>query len=404
MNETNMCKRLLFTFVLLSMESFFNPGGLFTQQDSKFLRYIVFIISFIICLNSKCKYQKNDYPFYSYWGLIIVIFLSILPAAFFHDQPFSVSLISILSFVTSYLFLYVLFRLAIPKHTILKVLKHILIISSVVYFVNFVTAPNIIFGSVKEEYDMSRGIVRLWIPFFDLHVLGLFYAINQWILNGKKIYIYWIVFAYVMVFLSVIRQALFYSAILGIWMFLRNASFTKKVLVCIFASIIVLIVLPRISAFQTMMELTERQQEEYGTENIRILAWDFYTKEAQANDISPIIGNGVPAYGKSDWGNEMQAITDFNHCFAVDVGWAGFYFFFGAIGVIFLGCLLIMALRKNKQKEEKYLNYWILYIILTSFTSAPIMYPHQIFCIMFVLYLIYGKEYEEDRNCYIKLQ
>lgn len=393
----------LFILIILSMVCFFNPGGIFSSQGAKLLRYVVFVISFIFCIKAENKYSKDDYPFYSYWGLIMIFVLSIIPSFYFHDQPFLVSIIAILPYLTSYLYFYVFLRLSIPKNTIYNVIKFILILSGIIYAVNFVTFPHPVFGEEKEEYDMTRGLVRLWIPFLELHVLGLFYAINQWVLYGGKKYVCWIFYALIMIFLSVTRQHIFYSVILGMWMLLRNSSLYKKIIVCVVMSSIVFWVLPHISAYQTMIELTNTQKEKNeDKDDIRLLAWQFYTKEAQTNEISPIVGNGFPALDKSQWGNQMRAVVDYNHCHAVDVGWAGFYFYFGALGVICLGYLLFASIRRKKVVEEKYLNYWLIYIVLISFTSAPIIYPAQIFSIMLVLYLIYQKN-EKDSHSYSKL-
>ena len=163
-------------------------------------------------------------------------------------------------------------------------------------------------------------------------------------------------------------------------------------------------VLPQIPIFKTMAELSETQAErnKYEQEDIRITAWRFYTYEYQTNGLTTIFGNGVPSIGNSIWGNNYEKTVYWeyggNGCFTVDVGWAGFFWYFGAIATLGLLILLVKAVRKKKSKDKKYLSYWCVFLILTSAASGPILFYSQIVSIMTVLYLIYGKEQNSNNH------
>lgn len=160
-----------------------------------------------------------------------------------------------------------------------------------------------------------------------------------------------------------------------------------------------------------MVELSEEQAERNKTEkeDIRITAWKFYTNEYQTNELTRIFGNGLPSIGNSKWGNDFEKTISYdyggNGCFFVDVGWAGFYWLFGAFSTLSLIILLIKAILKNKQTNRQYLSYWLVFLLLTSIASAPILFYSQIISVVTTLYLVYGKEKNESNsNNNIKLQ
>jgi len=151
-----------------------------------------------------------------------------------------------------------------------------------------------------------------------------------------------------------------------------------------------------------MMELSEDQLQRNKTEkeDIRITAWKFYVDKYQTNYTTRIFGNGIPAIGKSKWGDsyekEVSVKYGGNGCYTTDVGWAGFYWHFGIFPTIGILYLLLKAALLPKKEEFRYLSYWCIFIILASIASGSILYHYQIVYIMTVLYLVYGKE--RNRN------
>ena len=273
------------------------------------------------------------------------------------------------------------------------------------------TFPNFVFGADKEEHDMSRGIVRIGIHSFSFIVLFFFYAINKWITLNKVKYLLLIFLTAIFIVLSVTRQAILFSFILGLLLILTRASLFKKIATICCCIIFSVAILPHIPIYENMVELSEAQAErnKYVDDDIRIKALRFYLYEYQTNVLTPILGNGVPVLGKSAWGNRFEKTVSYeyggNGCFFVDVGWAGFYWLFGALTTSGLVILLVKAVYKKKSCSEQYLSYWCLYILLTSVASAPILFYSQVINIVTVLYLIYGKEKNESNsNSNIKLQ
>ena len=388
--------------------SFFNPLGLIPSIISKFIYYVLCLIGLFYSLRRGKNLKHIVYPRSLYRMIILGIIMSIFMASFFQDQSFLTSLIATLPYLFGYITFYILMKLNIPTIKIEKAIWTFCYISMGIYIINVISFPNIIFGTEKEAYDMSRGVVRLGIMLIELIVLFFFYSINQWILFKKKVYILLIFLTALFIVLSVTRQYILLSFGLGFILILQKASLAKKIAVIVFCFFIYKFVLPQLPMYNAMVELTEAQAEknEYDKEDIRIQAWQFYTYEYQTNSMTAILGNGVPSLGNSQWGNEFREAVypDYggNGCFTSDVGWAGFYWNYGLFTTLGLFFLLLKAAFKKKEKKEQYLSYWCIFIIITSVASGPIIIYYQIISIMTVLYLIYGKE--NNGTCHLKLQ
>ena len=399
---------ILYILIVLSSLSFFNPLGLIPSIISKFIYYVLCLIGLFYSLRRGKNLKHIVYPRSLYRMIILGIIMSIFMASFFQNQSFLTSLIATLPYLFGYITFYILMKLNIPTIKIEKAIWTFCYISMGIYIINVISFPNIIFGTEKEAYDMSRGVVRLGIMLIELIVLFFFYSINQWILFKKKVYILLIFLTALFIVLSVTRQYILLSFGLGFIFILQKASLAKKIAVIVFCFFIYKFVLPQLPMYNAMVELTEAQAEknEYDKEDIRIQAWQFYTYEYQTNSMTAILGNGVPSLGNSQWGNEFREAVypDYggNGCFTSDVGWAGFYWNYGLFTTLGLFFLLLKAAFKKKEKKEQYLSYWCIFIIITSVASGPIIIYYQIISIMTVLYLIYGKE--NNGTCHLKLQ
>lgn len=387
----------LYFLLVLSSLTFYNPFGIISPQLGKLIYYSICIISLIYAYKIGINLKKIKYPKVAYKILICGIIFSSFMATFFHEQSFKTSFIAIIPYLFGYLVFYILMKFNIPKEKIEKAIWVFCFISMGIYIINMITFPNIIFGTGKDEYDMSRGIVRLGVYSIEFIVLFFFYSINQWLLTKQKKYVWLILLTSTFIVLSVTRQIILLSAVLGIFFILRQASLQKKIVVISCCILFYFAILPQIPMYKTMVELSEQQIERNNTENedIRITAWKFYTYEYQVNVITSIFGNGVPSLGNSQWAKQYEKMvySDYggNGCYYVDVGWAGFFGLYGMFGTLGLLILLIKAMLKKKSEEMKYVSYWLVFIIITSITSAPIIFYNQVISITTILYLIYGK-------------
>lgn len=404
-NESVNKKYYLYILIVLSSLTFYNPFGIISTQIGKFIFYFICLYSLFYAYKNGINLQKVKYPKVPYKMLITGILLSTLMAITFQNQSFYITMIATLPYLLGYMVFYILMKFNIPKIQIEHAIWIFCLIGMGGYIINMITFPNIILGIEKENgYDMSRGIVRIGICSLELIVLFFFYSINQWMIKKEKKYLWLILLTVIFIILSVTRQYILLSVALGIIFILKKASLYKKIATIGLCIIIYIYILPQIPIYKTMVELSEIQAERNKTEDedIRIKAWKFYVNEYQTNQITKILGNGIPSIGNSYWGNNHNFTVNKNlggnGCYMADVGWAGFYWAFGLFATLGLIFILIQGILKKKPKNKEFLTYWCIFILLTSIASAPILFYHQIISITTVLYLIYGKNDNYSNN------
>lgn len=388
----------ILVFILMSAIGFYNPSGIISPQVQKFFFYFSVVLGLVYSLIWGKNLSRIKYPRIPYFGMLIGICISIFVASTFNSQSIVVSAITTLQYILAYLCFWVFMKLDVPRHRIMNTLIVISFISAFVYFVNLAGAPYFSFGIPLEDNDLSRGILRIAIVYIPFFPLLLFYSINKWFETKKWKWIFYGVFLMIMIFMSVIRQIILLSTVLSLYYILHKVNLFNKIAVIGLAVLFGSIVLPRIPMYNTMLELSQEQKEHNDDEgDIRIKAWEFYTIEYQTNGITPIIGNGVPAYGSSPWGKKFEMETDNTKCFAVDVGWAGFYYYFGGFSTLMLLFLLLCPIFRKKPPTLQFTSYWFVYLILSSIASGQILYYFQIVCVSLVLYLVY-KEYDDTED------
>lgn len=393
-------KIALIIVIYLSAQNFFNPFGLIPANIGKLSFYVFSLIGLLIAIN--IKNNSINYPRKYYKMVLLGIIISILSVWINYDQSLTVSVITTLPYFFSYIFFYILVKFSPNISIVFRFIKILVAISFFIFLANLITFPNVIFGAGKEEYDMSRGFARLGVPMIELVLLCFFYAVNKWVLSGKKKWLIWVGVTGFLVVFSLTRQIILCGFVFALLIILQKAKMWKKVMVVVSIVIFGMFVLPETPIYKSMMELSETQMDrnKYDEEDIRITAWRFYTIEYQANVLTRIVGNGMPSIGNSKVGNTFDAVTNSryggNGCYYVDVGWAGFYWLFGIFATAGLLLLLIKSLKKSLLINKIYLSYWILFIILTSVASAPIIYHFQVVSLSLILYIIFA--YDNTRK------
>lgn len=409
-----MKSTIRFWLLVLSSVAFLNPFGILTATQAKFIFYFVSIVVLILTIKRK---SSCDIPHRPYLFLMGGIAFSIVMVALFQNQSISLTIVSTLSFFIGFLGLFLFDRLDVPIDRIKNYIKFLSIIGMLAYVINMLNFPNLIFnsGNNREDFDLSRGIVRIGVPLLDYIIMLYFYMLGLWQKTNKKSAFMWILLCYVFILLTLTRQVIFLTFVLGFLMLFSKTTLLKKITIIIFASLIIFVILPKIPIIQSLIEISEEQSynNKYKTEDIRITAWKYYTNDNQTNGLTRIFGNGVPSEWNSPWGikfaKEIYAPWGGNGCYTVDVGWAGFYFYFGIFATIGLFGLLFKGIKRNINGQNKFISYYLIYIAISSVASAPILFYNQITALCLALYIAYKnhnpvKECLDGRNNYIKLQ
>lgn len=399
-------RKTLFVLTFFSTVGFLNPMQMFSEQALKLMFYLCIALSAVEVILNGRRINDISYPRKCYWLMLAIIAMSTVPASMFHDQSIKVSFMAMLSYLLSYMYFWILMKGGLSERFIMKWIMVGCVIAIPIYFINVLSFPNVIFGQELQGEDLSRGILRVPVMFLEFFVLVFFYSINR-ILLGKGKRNKWMVVIAVcvmMIFLSVVRQIILYSVVLGVLFMLKHVSWFKKIMSAALIALSIVYLLPMIPAYNTMLELSQSQIEENADkENVRIGAWRYYTFENQTNSITPFLGNGVPSFGNSIWGSLFaEEVEDNNYLFA-DVSWAGFIYLFGWIGFGALLFIVLCAIFKRKPPHQEYLTYWFVFILLSGIGSGVFVYYFSITYIMIGLYLVFGTD-EKDCGYNLELQ
>lgn len=385
-------KIFIIFFVILISVNFFNPFGVIQFTLSKILFTGICLFGLFTCKIKKVHLCDRSFT-NSYMLLITSMLLSYFICSVYNGQPFWITLKACSHFILAYTFFYVLLGYQVSNEKIIHLVKIVCILSMIVCVMNYMTFPAIIFGTESDEYDTSRGIVRLGVPCIELIVLLFLYYINLYQESNKRKYLYCVGVCLVFIILSLTRQVILYSVILGALLYFKSVPLWKKILFSLLCFVLVQYVLPNLELFQSMQALTDEQisKNNDGYENIRLIAWRLFTDELQTNEITRFLGNGYPVADASLWGRNILTTYKMMQCFPTDVGWAAFYFYYGIIATISLVFILLKGVFWSKSRHGYYLTCWFLFVILSDFTSGMILYPNQIISITIALYLVYNE-------------
>ncbi len=377
--------------LIFAAMGFFNPLGVVSPQLSKFVYYGC--VAYGLCFFPiKSRQIGRTYPRGPYKMIVVGIVGAVVMATMFQEQSFGVSLVAALPYLLGYLSFLVFMKSGIDEATTIKIIFGMLCCSLFVYAVNYITFPAMVFGnSDADNIDSSRGVIRIGVKYIDLFMLSTFYGINQWLLCKKKKWLVVVGVSALMIVLSVTRQVIGITVIMGTLFLLKRLPLYKKAIFVVLAVVFMYTVLPEIPIYKALVETTEAQMERNGTkEDVRLRSSRFYFDEYQTNAMTRVFGNGIPSIGNSRWGNNFEAETRAIGCYSSDIGWIGFYWHFGLIAVLGVFLLLLKGAMLKKTADREYLTYYCYSMMLLSVMSAPILIYHQIIDIMLVLYLVFG--------------
>lgn len=385
MNRNN----IFLSLIILSSQSFYNFQYLPIPEIAFKALYIFFIILSFIVLNKKTNllYRKDC----SQWlmMLIIIEILSIYSSYAFENQSLGIGLMSTLPYTFTLCVFFLMKKNNISRLEILHIISLFAIIYVILTLINRVF-PEPIFGT--KDFDVTRGSMRYFLSGLHWFILFWLLKIQSYKKTNNRKELFWIVFGLFIIILSVTRQIIIFSFFIGLLLYTIGNKWKKNVVICIVAVFIGIIV-PQIPMVNRMVELTVQQQENNQDEDdIRIQAWNYYTKQYKRNTYEHIMGCGVPSVGNSYYGNKIEKATEENLFFIHDVGWAGFYLLFGLSGVI---CMIMVMIRAIFIKVDSNLLPYKLYVLLIgllSFASGPILYWSQTLPLIFCIYVLSIKD------------
>ena len=381
----------ILVLLILASLSFYSPNIISIPQP--IYKFIFYGLSLLFMLGATIKKRGLIFFDIAFVILFVCQIISVYNAYYYSGQAFSVGFVAMLQ-NAAYILYPFLRKSDISLKSIAKIIKLFAICYMIISVVNRALGFPL-FG--KDMFDAERGGVRYIIPGIHWVVLFLYSKVNDFSIRKRKADGLWILACLISLLLSLTRQVILVSLMMSFFIYMRNVSFKKKVIVVVFSALIALFVLPKIGLVQALINKTIQDIEAQGEyDNIRIVAFLYFAFDYPRSTQEVLFGCGIPSFGKSKYGLEYINTTSTLKVFREDVGWAGFYYNFGIVSVAILLLIFLMALRMKLPPNYLYLKYYIGSVILLSIASAPILYNDEILVIIICLYAI-TKANEQNR-------
>lgn len=380
---------ILFILIIIASNGFFNPFGFMEERTIKAWFYGISIIAFLYSIINK----KSIAQVPKIKGYLTILLLSILTSAImasaFHPQPLIVSFVSVAGNFFAYLSLYTLLNFQLDQDKIMRFLLAICLLSVCMYICNAYTFPYEMFGGYNEirDGDDIRG-ARVTVPMLNGMVILVFYGLQKIMDEKRYIWLIYVSIFSVVIVLSLWRQVMLLTVLISSFYILSKFNWTKRIIFGIICVLFVCFVLPKIPLYQTLVEVTEMQAEDnMEDEDIRIYDYKYFCDIYQTNNVTRILGNGAPSFGNSAWGNQVENEWAFLGTFPTDVGWAAFYWTYGAIATLVFLIILYKSFKTASGNRKLFIRMSIVYFVAESIANGPILYIRDITLISLILFL-----------------
>ena len=386
---------LLVIFTLLSVIGFYNYHNLLSPQIIR----AMFTLMVIVCgfVGWRLKTDDNDtlkYPRWLWLLFIVGLIASNFVCPFYHHQSLLTSFIASSTVISAYIFIYSLILLRPDPELLIKYLFVIAGLSMIVYFINFLTFPNNMFGEPILE-DLSRGMLRIHIPLFQIIMLLFFYSIGKWHIEKSSMWLFVSAGLFFCSVLSLTRQIILIMSLLGFFQLLQSISWVRKLVIGAILALVALVAYTQLPIFQTMRELSENQIDATTSEqkeDVRISDWRYFGYEGTDNIVPLLFGNGTPSATNSVWGRQLNTFMEENGWLLADTSWPACLYQYGYVTTAILLTILFAAIVKRKKPAKVYLTYFFIALFLRGIASGVWYYPDEIIVTILGFYFLYAPD------------
>lgn len=367
-----------------------------------FFRYVQFgYLLLTISLSLPYIFSKKKAFFIPVQLIFISVLLSIFIATFTRNQNFIDSVGGTVPILIWGTFFY-LNHVAFPVDKIENIVIGYGILYLILYLFQF-THPQTALFIKLETIDYSRGILRIVFPGRGLFYLTIFIAINK-ITSSKRNQILWgliSIAGIVVTVMQVTRQFIFATIFIYFIHFIRNVNILNKISVLLVLGGLIFYVYHSDNIILTNLKDTQGQNNELGSDYIRIQEAIFYITNFSESTFNRIFGNGVP-YGETSDYNKYYGRLILNYGYWLsDVGIIAIYAMFGIIAVIGYYLIWLKSFFIKLPKAFYYLKYYLWFLLLTSFTSDTIYSSYDLIATVLVIHsyqIILEKDVMEKRR------
>lgn len=395
-------KKIFIAIILLLLFQGFSIKFITINNWSIINDIIIVIIAFSVFPSINAILQKRLLFFREILYLMLLPLVSIISSNIFHGQGFYESFLAYRPFLLYFFFFY-LIRSKMSSEDLVEILLFFGVIVSLIYIVQSITFPNIIFQQNSVAISLGNAILeeRAGLTRFSIidplyMVFALCYysgELSKEITRGKIILF---TICLTGIIFTLTRQIIIGSLISSLFIFvLSNKDKSKSISKLI---VILAILIPSFlyfgaeSIFSSLVNLTKEQSFD-SSNYIRFQEVRFFLFDYMPSWFCYFFGNGLQ-YGASTYGKEISMYEN-SGMFRADIGLVGALNLFGIFYVITILSIYNKVFFKIKNIKPTY-KFFFLYLFITSFTGDD--YFSRPYAFIFILVLLYIIELNVTRK------
>lgn len=221
-------------------------------------------------------------------------------------------------------------------------------------------------GDLEQKMEKSvqdRGVYRFLMTGCDYVTLGLFYlaTIQKKIKYKGILIVICVLFTLMRGARSPIMQTLLFSILAYL---VANKFSLFKVVALMFGAIVLYVSAMSIPFTQNMIDsmsnYTKDEINDKGTDNVRLLALEYYTLEYNENQVVPIVvGNGPAIVGPHR--DKVEKAMAYG-LYDSDIEYLRLFIYFGLIGIVIIIFWGVTFIRMTVPPDYLYLKFFIIYL------------------------------------------
>lgn len=355
-----MRQKLIIILLILLNIKFFSYVYIDVVNWGRICRIVSFVISFILLI--KCAYKPRTFIDRTVILLMIIPWLSLIPAKILHGQSFvQSSMVTIQNLTYSIYFL--LSRPGYRKTNMRKIAISLGLIFCSIYILQQFTYPNLFFSNTDEA--SSRGDnIRMSIFGSEFCILLLFMAYSK-LISQRKIIVPLMIFivSAITIYLMSVRQiylTVAISLIFGLFVS-KKIRFYQFVILAILG---VVVYYNFNNWFGAFVEMSNKDDWSY---QARSLSWAFYgITYNDGNPLAILMGNGDPYTGSA----YAKQIASFQSMYGENLGlWrsdVGIVGVYSTYGLAYVSVIIYFFYNVYKQRKflDLYLRLFSLFMLL----------------------------------------
>jgi hypothetical protein len=315
--------------------------------------------------------------------IFIEVFVSMFTAFLSFNQHVGISLYAQRD-IYFYLFYFTLHALKIEKKDLMRILILFGFLYFILYLIQYLAYPAEI---LDIPMRIERGTIRIYLEGAGYAMISYFMCLQIFYSTNKIKYLIFSIIFILPIVLFGTRSGLA-TLLVGTLVQLILSKKVKSKALIVF--LVILSVIPVIYFFQDIFSgviKAQKVENAQGSENIRILAAQFFLTKLPPNTMAYITGIGAPSE-RSSLGQLTTMLSEKYGFYLVDVGIIGNYITYGVLFVFSVLLIVIKLMFAKMERDMSFIKYFFFFEVFlmlpiaAGFAFSP---PIATLCCLFYL-------------------